>query len=348
MNNSSNEIRRLLLRAAIALPLYPILPRARSEPVITVAVVAKIVMAVISGLQDLEKSRGDKALKTNIEIVLANIEAILQKQDIIIDELRKIQKLIVDNSLKSWKDAYSREINAFASALRVNLKDLYNSKNKGKLTTKLKQDFAWLANESAKVTNSAGALDPFTFYFYVTGVGVVFSCEEVLKASQSRVDGWKAEFVKPVNRWLDPQSPGSMPAILAQTITEIHDSKQRLAARPRQYTIATWESYDHESDEKICHNVYARIVTINGDYDSGFTWVDRVDKQSSICRATNNPTVGRGRYLIEPSGNAYADELNTERERIKNLELAESEQRWLIGQMEVLKKFLTSPTPRRT
>lgn len=344
MSKSKVEIRRTLLRASLTFPLISVFPIARSEPVTTAVVIAKVVAAVIAGLQALAGSRSEKAMKANVEAVLASVQLIITQQQVIIQDLKKIQKLIVENSLRSWQDAYSRDIDALAANLRVNLKDL--EANRGRMTPKLRQDFSWIANECAKVTNAAGNLDPFTFVFFITGVGVVFVCEEVLKGSRTRLDAWKAEFVRPLNRWLDAKNAGSMPAIIAQTKSEIEVRRQILANRPAEYNIGTRTRMYDPDGETSCIDRISDYVTIHGDYTTGFSGVKRSATTESKCR-TRIDRQRRSMFAAPgdftpatPSEFPYINELNATRLEIRNLELAEADQRSLLAQMEEFRRIM--------
>jgi hypothetical protein len=350
MSVSNYEVRRTILRATIFLPVLSIIPMGKGEPVTTTVAITKIVGAVITGLQALTQSRTDRALRSNVEAVLASVQTIIAQQKDIIQELQNIQKLIVSNNLKMWADAYSREIEAYAAELRVNLKDLNN--NRGEINPQLKQRFMTLADQCAKVTNSAGALDPFTFCFFITGVGIVLICEEILK-STVRIAAWKAEFVKPINRWLDATRADSMPAILAQTRSEITILKQQLADRPKEYTIGIrTDKVEHE--DGYCYYKTQDIVIISGDYNSGFSGTPRSDTIAGPFGCHTH--VGHERMAAapddfkpaEPSTDPYIKDLNDKRDQIRKLELAESDQRILLGQMEEFQRFLTSNGPRRT
>jgi hypothetical protein len=355
MSRSKYELRRMLVRASILLPFASLFPAAKSEPIFTATMAAKVIPVILKAMAAVAQARSDKALRANVEAVLASIQTIIEQQEVIITELKKIQKLIVESNLRSWQNAYSNEIDGFAKNLRVNLAEL--NKNRGKMTRRLEANFNWIANDCSILTNALGKFDPFSFIFFVTGVAVVFVCEEVLKGSSVRLDAWRVAFLEPVNRWLDAKRVDSMPAILAQTVAEIQLRKQKLADRPPEYVIGTrtkMYSPDGTGDES-CVDKISDIVTITGDYATGFSGVRRSQTTESRCR-TRVGREPRERLFAAPSDFApatpsefpYINDLNAERDQIRNLELAEVDQRVLLGQMVDFQKLLSSSRSRHT
>jgi len=334
------------------------------EP-ITCLQAAAAVVGIVSGIAGMGS---DASLKKSINEILGKLDVVIANQLAIIEDLRSLRIYIDEALLRSWRDAYSRAITSHKEILDVCFADLVA--NKWVLTPRLRSDFQDLSLDCSQATLSIGQMEIWAYPSFATGVAVVLLCERALGAKSERVKELKAKFLKPVETWLDPALPKSLPASIAALNGEIAARLAALNGRARSYVLRDQRVNEVTDGDTYCTSRVIDTLTVNGSFESGFSGAISTSVSEKRCRVVRDPcprhcivTADAGVADVEhrasrrmslqgaaltvvvpgftPSGIAIVDEFNTERVAIYKLMASSARQVALQDEMVKMRGVLS-------
>ena len=336
------------------------------EP-ITCLQAAAAMVSIVSGIAGMAS---DAKLRDGIDEIIAKLDLVVANQEAILADLKALRLYIDEALLRSWRDAYARNIVSDNDLLDVYLTDL--SRAGWMLDNRLRDDFEDLSRDANTVSLNIGQMDPWAFPSFCTGAAVVLVCERILKASPDRVRKVKEKYREVISKWIDANNPRSISREITKTADEIKTRTDALNARARSYVIRSNRVSDGgNADTGGCSVLVTETLTVSGTFDTGYTGAISRTESDRRCRpprrhipssvlidkaelnieariASRNPRIAATGISTNipvvpgftPSGYDIVDTFNRERIAIYELMAVHVRQQELASEMERMRKAL--------
>lgn len=240
--------------------------------------VAAAVVGIVSGISGFFSQA---ELNKKINEIDDKLDAIIAGQVVIINELKSLglhMEVVAD---QSWEKSYGRSLQSRWEQLEMYLaKDDSVDPAAVKTTAEEYRELAFFCfNETVNL----GQMGVAGFVSYAAGMAICFICYNKRSDKDSSISAARS-FLDQINNWLSPDSSKSIVSLVSQTESLIKTNRADLDSRPRDYHVDTTVSYWSPDFEESCSQEKYKYITVDGDFDNGYTGRVRYEYGREQCR----------------------------------------------------------------
>ncbi|WLG46411.1 hypothetical protein [Pseudomonas sp. FP1740] len=240
--------------------------------------VAAAVVGIVSGIAGFISQA---ELNRKINEINDKLDTIIANQVAIISELKSLglhMEVIAD---QSWEKSYGRSLQSRWEQLEMYLAKDASIDPAAIRTTS--EEYRELAFYCFNETLNLGQMGVAGFVSYVAGMSICFICYNKRSDKDSSVSAARS-FLDQVNNWLAPENSKSITSLVEQTEELIKTKKADLDSRPRDYHVDTTVLEWSPDIEEHCTQEKYTFITVDGDFDSGYTGRVRYEYGKEHCR----------------------------------------------------------------
>ncbi|AFO49732.1 MULTISPECIES: hypothetical protein [Pseudomonas] len=252
--------------------------------------VAAAVVGIVTGISGFFSQA---ELNKKINEINDKLDAIIAGQVAIINELKNLGLHIEVVADQSWEKSYGRSLQSRWEQL-----EMYLAKDESLDPAAIKttaEEYRELAFFCFNETVNLGQMGVAGFVSYVAGMTICFICYNKRSDKDSSISAARS-FLDQINNWLSPDNNKSIVCLVSQTEDLIKTKRADLDDRPRDYHVDTTVSYWSPDIEEHCSQEKYKYITVDGDFDNGYTGRVRYEYGKERCRF---------RPIREPHGSQF-------------------------------------------